>query len=74
MRVEGTTLGRYIQELRNTNLRWRGSENQVVEFLTDRYSTEDMNGEASEYEVHIHPDGTTTVLGYPPTDPQSLYS
>jgi anaerobic ribonucleoside-triphosphate reductase activating protein len=67
-------LGRYIQELRNTNLRWRGSENQVVEFLTDRYSTEDMNGEASEYEVHIHPDGTTTVLGYPPTDPQTLYS
>ena len=50
-------LGRYVQELRNTNLRWRGSSNQVVEFLTDRYSEADMNGEASEYEVHIHADG-----------------
>ena len=67
-------LGRYVQELRNTNLRWRGSSNQVVEFLTDRYSEADMNGEASEYEVHIHADGSTMVLGYPPTDPESLYS
>ena len=54
-------LGRYVQELRNTNLRWRGSSNQVVEFLTDRYSEADMNGEA-EYE-YIHADGSTMVLG-----------
>ena len=33
-----------------------------------------MNGEASEYEVHIHADGSTMVLGYPPSDPETLYS
>jgi len=67
-------LGRYIEELRDTNLRWRGSRNQKVEFLTERYSEADKHGEASEYEVHIHPDGTSTVLGYPPKDPESLFS
>ena len=32
-----------------------------------------MNGEASEYEVHIHPDGSTMVLG-PPSDLNPLFS
>ena len=46
----------------------------MVECLTDRYSEADMNGEESEYEVHIHADGSTMVLGYPPSDPESLYT
>ena len=46
----------------------------MVEFLTDRYSETDMNGEASEYEVHIHADGSTMVLGYPQATLSPLFS
>lgn len=67
-------LGRYIEAERDTNLRWRGSRNQVVEFQSDRYGESDKNGEASEYEVHIKNDGTSLILGYPPKDVRSLFT
>ena len=59
-------LGRYDEQLRDTSLRWRGSSNQVVQFLSSRYSESDMNGEASEFEVHIDSEGKYTIIGYPP--------
>ena len=58
-------LGRYIEAERDTTLRWRGSRNQAVEFLTDRYGPDDMNGEATEVEYHIGKDGLVRVIGYP---------
>tara|TARA_B100002051_G_C16738179_1_gene642580 strand:+ start:729 stop:1334 length:606 start_codon:yes stop_codon:yes gene_type:complete len=58
-------LGRYVQELRNTNLKWRGSENQTVEFRSNRYDESDMGGEANQFEVHISKDGHVKIIGYP---------
>ncbi len=63
-------LGRYIEAERDTTLRWRGSRNQAVEFLTDRYGPCDMNGEATEVEYHIGKDGLVRVIGY--TDLEDL--
>jgi anaerobic ribonucleoside-triphosphate reductase activating protein len=67
-------LGRYVESERDTNLRWRGSKNQTVEFQTERYSEVDKNGEASEYEVHIKSDGSSLLLGYPPDAIRSFFS
>lgn len=58
-------LGRYVEEERDTTLRWRGSRNQEVEFLTGRYGPEDMDGEATEVEYHVGRDGMIRVVGYP---------
>ena len=55
--------GRYVHSLRNTNLRWRGSTNQVVHFPTSKYqflSVPDQN----EVEVHLSADGELSVYGY----------
>jgi anaerobic ribonucleoside-triphosphate reductase activating protein len=56
--------GRYIDTLRNTNLRWRGSSNQTVYFPTDRYrhiETADSN----EVEIILDENGQLTVAGFP---------
>lgn len=56
--------GRYVDELRDTNLRWRGSSNQKVTFPTSRY--EDYNFiEDNEVQVTLNEDGTLSILGYP---------
>jgi anaerobic ribonucleoside-triphosphate reductase activating protein len=62
--------GRYVNELRNTGLRWRGSENQEIHFPSNRY--DDLNIEdGTDVEVIIDQDtGLITILGYP--DPQLL--
>ncbi len=59
--------GRYVETLRAPGLGWRGSSNQRVHFLTQRYGPEDMDG-APEVEVLIGPDGTLTVTGFPVVD------
>ena len=66
-------LGRYIEELRDTGLRWRGSSNQKVEFLTNRYNLADMDGEASEFEVHLDSEGGASIIGYPPKEILHLF-
>ena len=56
--------GRFEQGLRNTNLRWRGSENQKIHFPTRHYnlgSLEDRN----EIEFVINDNGTLEMYGYP---------
>ncbi|HEU5334038.1 MAG TPA: 4Fe-4S single cluster domain-containing protein [Actinocrinis sp.] len=58
-------LGRYRRDQRAEGLPWRGSANQTVHFLTDRYGPADLD-EAPECEVHIAEDGTLTVTGFPP--------
>jgi len=57
--------GRYIEEKRDLNLTWRGSSNQKVEFLSDRYSSDDMGKGVRELEIHIKKDGSIGVFGYP---------
>lgn len=56
--------GRYVEALRQFGLKWRGSTNQEVHFLSQRYSIADME-EIAEVEFHIDPDGQLTVTGFP---------
>ena len=56
--------GRYVEDQRDTNLRWRGSTNQIVEFKTDRYKEFEFS-EGNEIQITIDEDGSLTILGYP---------
>lgn len=56
--------GRYIEEKRNINNHLYGSENQLMEFLTDRYKEEDIiNG--TYVEIDIDSSGSMNMYGYP---------
>ena len=55
--------GRYVQELRDTTLRWRGSRNQQVHFISDFYDASVLE-ERTEVECHILPNGELTIVGY----------
>jgi anaerobic ribonucleoside-triphosphate reductase activating protein len=61
--------GPYVHRLRDMQLRWRGSSNQVVHFLTDRH-TEDVLEEARHVEFILRGDGSIITYGYP--DPSLL--
>jgi anaerobic ribonucleoside-triphosphate reductase activating protein len=65
--VDILVAGRYEQDLRNITLRWRGSENQQVMFLSEKYSDTTL-AEANEVEVIIDSQGAVTVLGYPSSE------
>lgn len=56
--------GRYIDKQRVSGWAWRGSANQRVHFLSERYSLTDME-DVAEVEFHIEKDGTLTVTGFP---------
>ena len=56
--------GRYEKELRNTNLRWRGSENQKIHFPTSHYNLDSLE-ERNEIEFVVNGDGTLEMYGYP---------
>tara|TARA_B110000003_G_C16600856_1_gene515554 strand:- start:264 stop:845 length:582 start_codon:yes stop_codon:yes gene_type:complete len=64
-------LGRYDEQKRNINLRWRGSSNQVLQFPTKRYRDMQFE-ERGECEVIIDDDGSVRILGYPDQDLISL--
>ena len=55
--------GRYVQELRDTSLRWRGSQNQQVHFISDVYD-ETVLTEQTEVEFHVLPTGEIQIVGY----------
>lgn len=57
--------GRFLETKRTTELPWRGSANQRVHFLTERYRLSDMEGVA-EIEFRLTPSGILTVTGFPP--------
>ena len=59
--------GRYVQELRDTRLRWRGSQNQQVHFISDVYD-ETVLTEQTEVEFHILPTGEIQIVGYAEDD------
>ncbi len=56
--------GRYIKELRDTALQWRGSRNQQVYYLTSRYQA-DVIQEGNYIEIHWDDFGKMRVLGFP---------
>lgn len=56
--------GRYVEAERTEGLIWRGSANQRVHFLTERYGAAEMK-EAPELEIVLGPDGGLVVTGFP---------
>lgn len=56
--------GRYVEAQRSLDLPWRGSANQQIHFLTQRYGPADML-RAPEVEFHLGADGALTVTGFP---------
>lgn len=56
--------GRYVEALRQCGLKWRGSTNQEVHFLSQRYSSEEMV-EVADVELHICADGQLILTGFP---------
>jgi anaerobic ribonucleoside-triphosphate reductase activating protein len=59
--------GRYVAELRNINLQWRGSSNQQVLFPTAQYDASFIK-EGNYVEVHFEADGRMRILGFPDAD------
>ncbi|MDA7846093.1 radical SAM protein [Euryarchaeota archaeon] len=57
-------LGRYIEHLRDTSLRWRGSSNQVVRYPTERHRSV-SSIEENNVEIHMDENGKLKILGYP---------
>lgn len=55
--------GRYEQGLRDTTLRWRGSTNQQVHFISNAYD-DSLLKEQTEVECHILPNGEIRMVGY----------
>jgi len=58
--------GRYV-ESRKCRLLWRGSDNQTVHFLSDRYRAEmfDMETPVEEVEIMLDHRGEIQVTGFP---------
>jgi anaerobic ribonucleoside-triphosphate reductase activating protein len=63
-RLDIVVTGRYRAAERSLDLAWRGSSNQRVRFLTERYNDQDLPG-GRESEVHIASDGRIVVTGFP---------
>lgn len=58
--------GRYMDS-QKADLRWRGSSNQRLHFLTDRIvaPAREYPENQRQLEVHIHPDGQIIMTGFP---------
>ena len=55
--------GRYVESQRDLTLPLRGSANQQVHFLTDRYGPAQLVPPSAE--LHIGPDGHIDITGFP---------
>jgi anaerobic ribonucleoside-triphosphate reductase activating protein len=60
-------VGRYVHEKRNTSLRWRGSSNQRILIMSEKYHDLELE-ERNEFEIHLDEDGSINVFGYPDKD------
>jgi len=56
--------GRYEHSKRNTSLRWRGSENQQVWFLSARHADFELHDQ-QEIEIVLEASGLQRTYGYP---------
>jgi anaerobic ribonucleoside-triphosphate reductase activating protein len=63
-RLDVVVTGRYRADLRRLDLPWRGSSNQRIGFLTERYGLDDVPTERAS-EVHLASDGRVVVTGFP---------
>ena len=52
-----------FRNYRDTGLRWRGSQNQQVHFISDVYD-ETVLTEQTEVEFHVLPTGEIQIVGY----------
>lgn len=61
--------GPFIQQRRTSSL-WRGSDNQTVHFLTQRYAAADfdLDGQIDEVEIVVDDAGNIVVTGFPDDD------
>lgn len=58
--------GPFIQELADSSLLWRGSSNQQVRFLTNRYSPDVLQNTHAQVEAVLKQDTTNmTITGFP---------
>ncbi len=57
-------VGRYRESERDIGLRWRGSANQRVLILSERYADLKLD-EMNEVEVHMDEEGRVEFVGYP---------
>ncbi len=58
-------LGRFVLSERDLNLRWRGSRNQQLLLISERYANIDINSERSTFEIHLDNTGCTVLTGFP---------
>lgn len=63
--VDVLVAGRFVVAERDITLPLRGSRNQRVLFLTDRYGERDLDAEA-QVEVHLDGAGGISLTGFPP--------
>jgi anaerobic ribonucleoside-triphosphate reductase activating protein len=59
--------GRFVASLKSTDLRWRGSSNQRVHFLSERYRA-DVEDDAAAVEVTLDGRGGIRVTGFPTSE------
>jgi anaerobic ribonucleoside-triphosphate reductase activating protein len=64
--------GPYLREQPDTERRWVGSRNQVIHFLTSRYSFDDQWRERNTLEIRVR-GGEITVNGFPARDAVGLW-
>lgn len=55
--------GRFVQSQRDLSLPLRGSANQQLHFLTERYSLAELTPPAAE--IHVDADGRISLTGFP---------
>ena len=57
--------GPYLPHLRTNRLHWRGSSNQKLRFLSDRYSATKIAGQPVEkgFNLILRPNGTVKISG-----------
>lgn len=65
-RCDIVVAGRYVRTLRAEEQQWRGSTNQTVHYLTDRYAPPEAASVGCE--VYIEADGRVVVSGFPPDE------
>lgn len=56
--------GRYLKAERVQNDGWRGSSNQIIHFLSDRYRLEDQKRQ-EVCEFHLNDEGGLVLTGFP---------
>lgn len=57
--------GRFVASLKRDDLRWRGSSNQRVHFLSERYRVDEQT-ESAAAEVTLDGRGGVRITGFPP--------